>query len=247
MFKMKDKKILLVTGASSEVGSLLIDKVAVNYDKVLAHYRSSDEKIKELHNKYGDKIIPLQADFADLERTQALIDSIKDSGNYPDHIVHLSAQKAHNLQFHRQTWDNYQKEIDTSLRSITMIIQQLIPYMSKQNYGKIVFMLTAYLMEVPPKFQGPYITVKYALLGMMKNLAAEYASKRIMVNAVSPDMMETKFLSELPDLVKEQSAKNNPLGRNLYVEEVIPTLMYLLSDASDVVTGQNIGVTGGIM
>lgn len=117
--------------------------------------------------------------------------------------------------------------------------------MVKQKYGKIVLMLSAYLLGVPPKFQGPYITVKYALLGLMRNLAAEYASKRIMVNAVSPDMMETKFLSDLPDLVKEQSAKNNPLGRNIYVNEVVPSIEYLLSDASDVITGQNIGVTGG--
>ena len=56
-------------------------------------------------------------------------------------------------------------------------------------------------------------------------------------------MIETKFLSELPDLINEHSAKNNPLGRNLYVEEVIPTIEYLLSSGSDAVTGQNIGIT----
>lgn len=80
----------------------------------------------------------------------------------------------------------------------------------------------------------------------MRNLAVEYASKGITVNAVSPDMMETKFLSELPELIKEHSAKNNPLGRNIYVDEVGPTMEYLLSSGSDVVTGQNIGVTGGV-
>jgi len=126
-----------------------------------------------------------------------------------------------------------------------MISQAFIPKMSKKNYGKIVFMLSAYLLGVPPKFQSPYVTVKYALLGLMKELAVEYASKGIMVNAVSPDMMETKFLSELPDLIKEQSAKNNPLGRNIYVKEVVPTIEYLLSSGSDAVTGQNIGITGG--
>lgn len=236
---MKDKKILLVTGASSEVGSLLIHNIAQKYEKVLAHYRN--ESISA-----SDKIIPVQADFSDIASTQELIDFIKDNDLFPDHIVHLSANKAHNLQFHKTSWDNYQKEIDVSLRSITMFCQQLIPHMVKQKYGKIVFMLSAYLLGVPPKFQGSYITVKYALLGLMRNLAAEYASKRIMVNAVSPDMMETKFLSNLPDLVKEQSAKNNPLGRNIYVNEVVPSIEYLLSDASDVITGQNIGVTGGV-
>lgn len=107
-------------------------------------------------------------------------------------------------------------------------------------------MLTAYIIGIPSKFQSPYIIVKYALLGLMRNLASEYAAKKINVNAVSPDMMETKFLSELPELVLEQNAKNNPLGRNISIDEVIPTIEYLLSSASDIVTGQNIGVTGGV-
>jgi len=160
---------------------------------------------------------------------------------------HFKLAVTHNLQFHKNNWEVYQKEIDTSLRSIMMILKAFTPQMAKQKYGKVVFMLSAYLLGIPPKFQSPYITVKYALLGLMRNIAAEYASKGINVNAVSPDMIETKFLSELPDLVKEQSAKNNPLGRNIYVEEIVPTIEYLLSPASDVVTGQNIGVTGDDM
>ena len=242
---MNDDRILLVTGASSDVGAELIKRVHDNYGTIWAHYNRSADAVEELKQIYGDKISPIQADFSSLEGTKALIDRISSTGKYPDHVVHLSAQKAKNLQFHKHTWENYQREIDTSLRSITMILQAFIPRMSKKKYGKIVFMLTAYVIGIPPKFQSSYITVKYALLGLMRNLASEYATKGIMVNAVSPDMMETKFLSELPELVLEQSAKNNPLGRNIHVDEVVPTIEYLLSPASDIVTGQNIGVTGG--
>ncbi len=242
---MQHNKILLVTGASSDVGSELIRRVGRNYTKVWAHYKSSTDIISELKLEIGDKIIPIQADFSDRESTIEFIKKIKVSGDYPNHIVHLSAQKPHSLQFHKHSWDSYQKEIDTSLRSITMILEAFIPKMSKDNYGKIVFMLSAYLLGVSPKFQSPYITVKYALLGLMRNLAAEYASKRITVNAVSPDMMETKFLSEIPQLIKEQSAKNNALGRNIYVNEIVPALEFFLSEGSDIITGQNMGVTWG--
>lgn len=242
---MSENKILLVTGASSDIGSELIKKIRKNYDIVWAHYNNSEFAVQKLRAKLGNSIKPIQADFASAESTASMIKHITETGKMPNHIVHLSAQKAHNLQFHKNNWEDYQKEIDTSLRSIMMLLKAFIPQMTKQKYGKVVFMLSAYLLGVPPKFQSPYITVKYALLGLMRNIAAEYASKGINVNAVSPDMIETKFLSELPDLVKEQSAKNNPLGRNIYVEEVVPTIEYLLSPASDVVTGQNIGVTGG--
>ncbi len=243
---MSEGRILLVTGASSDVGIQLIKSVGEKYDRIWAHYNSSAEVIERLRKELGEHICPVQADFSSLESTKAFIDEIKTSGDYPNYVVHLSAQKATNLQFHKRTWDSYQREIDTSLRSITMILQAFIPKMSKEKYGKIIFMLTSYVIGVPPKFQSSYVTVKYALLGLMRNLASEYATKGIMVNAVSPDMMETKFLSELPELIMEQSAKNNPLGRNIYVDEVVPTIEFLLSPASDIVTGQNIGVTGGV-
>ena len=239
---MTEKRILLVTGASSDVGIGLIKNITPNYEKIWVHYRSSDSVIECLREEFGDSIIPVQADFSDMESTERMINLIRDSGNFPDHIIHLSAPRVHNLQFHKLNWETYQKEIDISLRSIIMILQQFIPYMSKKKYGKIIFMLSAYLVGMPPSFLSSYITVKYALLGLMRNLAVEYASKRISVNAVSPDMMETKFLVDIPELVKEQSASNSPLGRNLFVEEVIPTLLYLLSDACDVVTGQNIHI-----
>ena len=86
---------------------------------------------------------------------------------------------------------------------------------------------------------------KYALLGLMKSLSVEYADKGIMVNGVSPDMIETKFLKDIPDLVIRQNAERSPLKRNLTIEDVVPTFDFLLSDAADTITGQNIGITGG--
>ena len=107
-------------------------------------------------------------------------------------------------------------------------------------------MLTSYTLGgVPPRFQSPYITVKYALYGLMRTLASEYASKGITVNGVSPDMMETRFLSEIPRLVIEKHAADSPLGRNITVQDVAPAIAYLLSDQAQAVTGQNLGITGG--
>ena len=243
---MNEKKVLLVTGASSDVGYTLIRNVYRDYDRIWAHYNNSDAIVNDLARQCENVVIPIQADFGDLESTRKLIDAINDTDDIPNHVVHLSAPKAKNLQFHKCGWDDYQNGIDTSLRSIVMILQAFIPIMAKKKYGKVVFMLSAYVIGVPPKFQSPYITVKYALMGLMRNLAAEYAGKGISVNSVSPDMMETKFLSDLPGLIIEQNRKNNPLGRNITIEEIVPSIKYLLSDGSAVVTGQNIGITGGV-
>lgn len=245
MCLMNDKKILFVTGASSDVGNALIKKVSDRYQVIWAHYCNSQERLNELKNEYGEKIVPIQADFSNRKSTQDLIGKIIESGNFPDHIVHLSSPKTFNQRFQKCMWEDYQKGMDTSLQSIITILQAFLPHMVKKKYGKVVFMLTDCVIGRPPRFQSPYVVVKYALLGLMKSLAVEYMGKGITVNGVSPDMIETRFLSNIPELVVEQNAQNSPLGRNLTVNEVVPAFEYFLSDGADVVTGQNIGVTGG--
>lgn len=243
---MKNEKILLVTGASSETGCGLIGQIADQYSAVWAHYHTSDGEIHRLRERFGEKILPVRADFSDPGAIEEMAAKILDSGKSPDHIVHLAAPKTFNLQFHKCGWKDFQEGMDVSLRPAVLLLERLIPGMCRRRYGRIVLMLTSYTLGgVPPRFQSPYITVKYALYGLMRTLASEYASKGITVNGVSPDMMETRFLSEIPRLVIEKHAADSPLGRNITVQDVAPAIAYLLSDQAQAVTGQNLGITGG--
>ena len=244
---MREHKILLVTGASSEVGCKLICDVADQYEIILAHYCHCAEPLMEIKNEIGDKLILLEADFSNLEDVSQMIHKIEEMGYIPDHIVHLPAQKANPQKFHKTDIGQYRAGFDLSVSSIIMILQRFLPIMSRKKYGKILFMLTSFTLNAPPKYQAPYITAKYALLGLMLDLAREYAEKGIMVNGISPEMMETKFISEMPERVIQQNAANSPIGRNLTVEDVVPSFLYLLSDYADAITGQNIGITGGVV
>ena len=71
---MSEGKVLLVTGASSEVGASLIRRIGPQYSTVFAHYRSSEETIADLRAAFGDRIVPLQADFS--EERYRIISSI---------------------------------------------------------------------------------------------------------------------------------------------------------------------------
>lgn len=241
---MSSGKTLLITGASSDVGLKLMEKLAGNYEHIWAHYCHSKAAIDALGRERV--IVPIQADFSRADDTQKLIETVASSGEYPDHIIHLSACKVFSQKFHKCSWQDYQNGIDVSLRSIEMILQNFLPVMAKKRQGKVVFMLSSCVAGIPPRGQSPYVVSKYALLGLMKVLSAEYAGKGITVNAVSPDMMETKFLQSIPELIVQQNAKTNPLGRNIEVEEVLSAFEYLLSEGASAVTGQNIGITGGI-
>ncbi len=239
---MKEQKTLLVTGASSEIGSRLIRDAADHYEVILAHYCQNADVLVKLKNEIGDHLVLLQADFSKLEEVSAIIQSIDQMGYMPDHIVHLPSQKVNAQKFHKTDIQQYRSGYDLSVASIILILQHFIPKMSRQHYGKIIFMLTSFTLQTPAKYQAPYITTKYALLGLMRDLAGEYAEKGIMVNAISPDMIQTKFLSDMPELIIQQNAAQRPMRRNLTVEDVVPLLLYLLSDCGNVISGQNFGM-----
>ena len=117
--------------------------------------------------------------------------------------------------------------------------------MAKKKYGKIVFMLSSYTIGTPPSAMAHYVTSKYALLGLAKTLSSEYSSKKICVNSISPSMIETNFLSEIPEMMVQLTADKHPLKRNGMPSDVIPAIKFLLSDDSNFITGVNIPITGG--
>ena len=242
---MRDNKTLFITGASSDVGLALIEAVADNYGLIVAHYRSSADRLQPLKDSLGDKLMLVQADFSQPDSVQAMLGQLRDNNIRPDHVVHLAAAPSDNLQFRKVDWEAFSRELQCDLRPIVDILGDFLPFMSKQKYGKVIFMLTSCTVGMPPKFKSTYTTSKYALLGLMRSLAVEYADKGITVNGVSPEMIETRFLDNVPDLIKEANAASMPQGRNLTVDQVVPTFAYLLSDGADMVSGQNIAITDG--
>ena len=236
------ERVILVTGASSDVGLELIKRIAPQYDLILGHYCHMSDALLRLKQELGEKLQLFQADFLNSSEVDKMIHDIDDKGHIPLHIVHLPAAKAVNQRFHKIVEEDFLESIEISIISIIKILKHYIPKMNKEKYGKIVFMLTAYTLNIPPKYQSAYVTTKYALLGLLKSLSVEYADKGITVNGVSPNMIDTKFLSDLPDIVIQQNASKTARGRNLEVEDVVPVFEYLLSKDADSITGQNIEI-----
>ncbi len=240
-----ENKILLITGASSDVGIELIKKVINKFDFILAHYVKDDAKLLELKKKFGDKIILINGNFLSEKETYQFVENIKNTGKIPTHIVHLPAGKCENMKFSKMTWQKFDEDINIALRSLLLVLNNFLPLMAKNKYGRVVVMLTSYTLNIPPKYLSSYVTTKYALLGLVKALANEYADKGIRINGVSPSMIDTKFLDSIPELIVKQNALNSPTGKNLSVEDVIPTFEFLLSDDAECITGQNIAITNG--
>lgn len=239
------EKIIIITGASSDLGMAYIRENAGQYSKIIAHYNHENEQFTALCKEYDDKILPMQADFACMESAQQFVVRIKEAGLVPTHILHLVSPASKSVKFHKSQVEEYRLMMQVSVYSIVEILKAFLPAMQKQKFGRILFMLSAYVKIPDPKFAAPYVTAKYALLGLMRDVAAEYAAKGITVNGISPQMIETKFLKDVPELIVEQQRMAGPLQRLLQKEDILPMMKLLLSDEAAAITGENIGITGG--
>ena len=90
-----------------------------------------------------------------------------------------------------------------------------------------------------------YVTAKYALLGFVRAAASEYAGKGVTINALSPNMMETKFLSHLDARSIEMNAQGSAMRRNISLDETCAALEYLLADEASYLQGVNLNLSGG--
>jgi 3-oxoacyl-[acyl-carrier protein] reductase len=235
---------ILILGASSDIGLDLIEKIDEDC-LILAHYNSSSEKLLELSRKINNKLVALKADLSLEDETIKFIKMIEENYGAPNKIVHLVSPKFKNIRFKDVSWDDFQNEINISLKSLVFILKKLLPRLAKEKKGKVICVLSSVVLNIPPKSLVQYTTVKYAMLGLVRSLASEYSDKNIQINAISPSMIETKFLENINEKLVELNAYNHPLKRNAKVDDIIPIIKILLSEESDYINGVNIPITGG--
>lgn len=236
----------LLLGGSSEVSLAFIKSNSWQEDdEIVAQCFKNKVQLDMLSKEVPAKIHIVSADFSDVESTDNFIAGLKDMSYVPTHILHAPAVPVENRRFTEIDWSLSEKQINVQCRSLYKVIQSVAKPMAKSGGGKVVIVLSSYCLNVPPKFLSDYIIAKYALMGLGKALAAEYSGKKILVNMVSPSLMETKFLSMLHESIPEGSAKANPMGINADPKDVAGIICYLFSNDNNFISGANIPVTGG--
>ncbi|MBF0208631.1 MAG: SDR family oxidoreductase [Oligoflexia bacterium] len=241
---MKDS-FIFISGASSDIGQNLIKRLASSHTNILAHYHTSADAILSLGKNICANIIPLQADFSSEKEISLLWEKIQCYCECPNAFVHLAAPKVLQIRFKDLQWDEIQKNFDIQYKAAYLLLSKMLPQMAKRKSGKVVLMLSSYTLNVPPSAMTHYVSVKYALLGLMKSLSAEYRAKNININAISPSMVQTKFLTHIPRVAIEMTSQQHPLKRNAIPDDICPIIQFLISPESDFICGVNLPVTGG--
>lgn len=237
--------VYLITGASGDVGAALIDRVLGPGDTVIAQGAGDVDRLAPLCEKYPGAIHTFDVDLTDEAALQAFIHQVGAKYPAPTHLVHLPALRVINTRFKNFDEARFERDLSVQVRSAVQLCKAFLPAMAKARQGRVLFMLTSYLLGAPPKNTAAYIVAKSALQGLAKSLAADYAPYGVTVNCVAPSMMETSFLTDTSDLIVQASAEANPMKRNAKVEDVVPAMAFLLSEEARFITGVTLPVTGG--
>lgn len=242
----------LIMGASSDIGIAFLRDLNERLQKesrqalVLAHYASSEERLLNLQKEVlALQLIPLKADLSVEQEVEKLLADVAAYCEAPECILHLPAAKFRYVKLKQFSWEDVLNDMEIQVHSLARTAQIFFPKMAKRGSGKVVVMLSAATLGMPPKFLSQYTVVKYALLGLMKSLAGEYAEKGLNINGISPNMIETRFLSEIDERLIELNKENSTLGRNVCVEEVVAAIRFLLSEGGNYMNGVNLNLTGG--
>lgn len=218
---------MVITAADSAFGMTLLSKLAEaglsDFEWIFGTWFDAKEELDQVTAQYPElkeKLILKKVDMRSMDEIDAFCKELAEKETATD-FVHLPAPKAYPLQFKKLTWDVFRDHLEISFRSAVLISQEILPAMAKKKEGRVILMSSYYgTEEGTPNFLAPYVSVKSAVLGLMRSLAKEYGPKNLKINAIAPDLTDTKFLDKMPQIMKDTVASSSERGRMLSADEI---------------------------
>ncbi len=238
-------KQVLITGASRGIGAAAAMALGSTGFRVWLHYRSREEAARQVAQGIvaagGPEPVLVTFDLAQRQQAHEETRRLIDEQGTPDALV-LNAGITRNGLFALTADAEWDEVVGTNLGGFFAVARPVVKAMLRQRKGRIVLLSSVAAQRGNPG-QVAYAATKGALVAAARSLALELAPRGITVNVVSPGLIETEMLEGAP--VKEMLPMV-PMGRVGRPSEVAHVIRYLCSDEAAYVTGQVIGVNGGM-
>ena len=241
---MSNIKKIFLTGASGGIGSAICNKFK-NKGYKLVLTSSSDEKIENFKNIYGNDQYYYKADLSNASNLQSCLDEISNDHKDISVIVNNAGITEDSLIF-RMKPNQWSNVIQTNLNSNYQIIKSLLPNMLSNKYGKIVG-ISSIVGSTGNIGQSNYVTSKSGMVGLYKSIALEVAKRNINVNTISPGFIKTAMTENLNNVQIDSYLSRIPMARFGAPEDVANLVYFLSIEDSSYITGQNFHVNGGML
>ncbi len=240
-------RVALVTGASRGIGRATAILLAKHGASVVVNYFKSPDAAEEvvgLIQADGGQAHAAQADVSDFQEAHGLIKTAIETFGNLDILVNNAGITRDTLimMMSEEDWDIIQS---TNLKSAFNCSKPAVRHMMRKRYGRIVN-IASVAGQMGNPGQTNYSASKAGQIGFTKALAREVASRNITVNAVAAGLADTDIIKTMPAEALEAVMGLIPLGRKATPEDIANAVAFLVSDMASYITGQVLGVDGGM-
>lgn len=241
-------RTVIVTGGSRGIGR----EIAVGFAKkgynVAISYAGNDSAAAETEKLCKDngaaEVVLFKGDVADEKACEELVKTTAEKFGQIDVLVNNAGITRDGL-LARMSAEDFDSVIATNLRGAFLMSKLVTKSMMKQRYGRIVN-ISSVVGVHGNAGQANYSASKAGIIGMTKSIAKELASRNITVNAVAPGMIATDMTAVLTDAQKEKINSSIPAKRMGEPADVANAVLFLADENSSYITGQVLGVDGGL-
>lgn len=241
-------KVAFITGATRGIGRSIALELANEGYNIALNYRTENEALETLKKEISElsvKCYPVQGDVSKAEDSERMTKEIIEHFEQIDVLVNNAGITKDKL-IQRMKEEEFTDVINVNLVGTFNITKNVIKYMTKKRYGKIIN-ISSVVGISGNAGQSNYAASKAGIIGFTKSIAKELASRNITANAVAPGFIQTDMTNVLKDEIKEAIESTIPLKRLGTAEDVAKVVKFLASDDSNYITGQVINVDGGML
>lgn len=239
-------KTLLITGISKGLGLSLTQSALANGYAVAGCSRTKNDDLIALEKQYPDTFLWIECTVGDAQSEQNFVDrAVQQFGATT--IYGLINNAATAREGILATFPNVDSEniINVNLMGALRLARlAIVPMLN--NYSGRIINISSIIGSNGYTGLAAYSASKAGMDGLTRSLAREVGRRQITVNSVAPGYMQTDMSSSLDDKKMQQIIRRTPIGRLASVDDIVPTILFLLSDNASVITGQTITIDGGI-
>lgn len=239
------QRTVLITGASRGIGAATARLFAKAGYQVAANYHTSAEAVQQLAGEYPGQILPVQADVSDRNQVEEMFEQVRRQLGGVDILV-CNAGIARQELFTDVTPQEWQRMLDVHLTGAFHCCQCALQDMLRQKWGRIVTVSSMW-GQVGGSCEVAYSAAKAGLIGFTKALAKEEGPSGITVNCVAPGVIDTDMMAGFSAKDRQALAEETPTGSLGTPSQVAKAILFLASEDADYITGQVLGVNGGLV